>query len=648
MMRNKVLRKCSCCGRSGEIGLFEPLADYYQEMRKKYHAIEGVTEFLNEEEYTCKYCFTSDRGRMICAFLCMAKLPYAKKGTRILQIAPERGIEEWILRNCPNVLYESTDLYDDSVSFRSDIQDMTCVLDKTYDYFICSHVLEHVFDDEKAIRELARILKDDGIGIFLVPVCLDIEDIDEEWGLSEAENWRRFGQNDHCRLYSKKGLIERLKRNGFYVHLFDKSIFGEKIFEENAFTETSTLYILSKTENSTESLLKKLEQKKCYEDYRYGQKLLFSACSMKNNELFSITNIEQIPIKINLKNKAITFIDKFDKNGLINSEDMIVDIHSIYLLELNGHRMMKYCLDGKRCQYYEINCHVKDWGNFAAYALYKRNIYIFPKYTTGIVKVNLDKEEVVVNYKYYSDILNNNSMVEDEESYFEYGFQENNILWVFQKNGNPVVAYDMERDTWNVYVLPIKIEYCVHVVLKQDVFYILSLEGKIYSWNIKDNSMKLVVDCSLITEGENSFGRIAVTDKLIFLLPALSDTIYRFNIQTKEIDIFNDYPDTFQYIEPEGWSKYKGYCEDKENYYFAMRSSVYILCINKENGEVKWISPKISSADYFNMYAKYMSEVLCEDTWDLKNLIYSSTDLYTENGNNKIINGEKIWEKLNE
>ena len=122
----------------------------------------------------------------------MAKLPYAKKGTRILQIAPERGIEEWILRNCPNVLYESTDLYDDSVSFRSDIQDMTCVLDKTYDYFICSHVLEHVFDDEKAIRELARILKDDGIGIFLVPVCLDIEDIDEEWGLSEAENWRRL------------------------------------------------------------------------------------------------------------------------------------------------------------------------------------------------------------------------------------------------------------------------------------------------------------------------------------------------------------------------------------------------------------------------------------------------------------------------
>lgn len=219
MMNKKVLRKCTCCGRSGEIGLFEPLAEYYQEMRDKYHAAEGITEFLNEEEYTCKYCATSDRGRMICAFLRMAKLPYAKKGTRILHIAPEQGVEKWILRNCPNVLYESTDLYNESVSFQSDIQDMVCVPDGTYDYFICSHVLEHVFDDEKAMRELARILKDDGIGIFLVPVCLDREVIDEEWGLSEEENWRRFGQNDHCRVYSKKGLVERLIRNGFYVHL---------------------------------------------------------------------------------------------------------------------------------------------------------------------------------------------------------------------------------------------------------------------------------------------------------------------------------------------------------------------------------------------------------------------------------------------
>lgn len=44
------------------------------------------------------------------------------------------------------------------------------------------------------MRELQRILKKDGFGLLLVPIALDMKEIDEEWGLSEAENWRRFGQ----------------------------------------------------------------------------------------------------------------------------------------------------------------------------------------------------------------------------------------------------------------------------------------------------------------------------------------------------------------------------------------------------------------------------------------------------------------------
>lgn len=90
------------------------------------------------------------------------------------------------------------------VTFNADIQNMNMIQDNYYDLFICSHVLEHVKDDGKAMKELWRILKKDGIGIILVPLSLDYDKTDEEWGLSEVENWRRFDQDDHYRRYAKK------------------------------------------------------------------------------------------------------------------------------------------------------------------------------------------------------------------------------------------------------------------------------------------------------------------------------------------------------------------------------------------------------------------------------------------------------------
>jgi SAM-dependent methyltransferase len=50
-----------------------------------------------------------------------------------------------------------------------DIQEMKFFSD-SIDTFICSHVLEHVPDDNKAIKEISRILKKDGTALLLIPI----------------------------------------------------------------------------------------------------------------------------------------------------------------------------------------------------------------------------------------------------------------------------------------------------------------------------------------------------------------------------------------------------------------------------------------------------------------------------------------------
>lgn len=289
---------CACCGKHT---FFEPLPRSYDFQLKKYESVPHVYETLNKEEYICPRCMAADRDRLILSFLKKINLPCMKKGIKILQIAPSAAIEEWIISNCPNVDYESTDLYMENVTFRSDISDMSMIADDTYDFFICSHVMEHVQDDRKGMEELQRILKLDGIGIFLVPIALDLEEIDEEWGLSPEENWKRFGQDDHCRIYTRKGVIDRLEKAGFFVHPVGKEFFGEKLFSENAFTDTSTLYLLNKSHADLEELMKSQEEKSDIDNYP----LVSVIMSCYNHEKFVADAIESV---INQTYKNIEFL----------------------------------------------------------------------------------------------------------------------------------------------------------------------------------------------------------------------------------------------------------------------------------------------------------------------------------------------------
>jgi ubiquinone/menaquinone biosynthesis C-methylase UbiE len=145
------------------------------------------------------------------------------------------------------VTYRTADLYADGVDDRLDITDMKIYADGSLDFFICSHVLEHVRDDRKALRELYRVLRPGGSGILLVPIVMCVEEIDEDPAVTAPkERWRRFGQDDHVRLYSKLGFLERVRQAGFVVREVKADDFGPKYFERHGITPQSVLYVVKR------------------------------------------------------------------------------------------------------------------------------------------------------------------------------------------------------------------------------------------------------------------------------------------------------------------------------------------------------------------------------------------------------------------
>ena len=143
--------------------------------------------------------------------------------------------------------YRSADLYMKNVDDKVDITDMKIYKDNTFDFFICSHILEHVEDDKAALSELYRVLKPGGMGILMTPVINKKGIQDEDPSVkNKHERIRRFAQDDHVRLYQRSVFIERVKAAGFKIHTYSYWNLGILNFLRNGIRFKSKLYVVEK------------------------------------------------------------------------------------------------------------------------------------------------------------------------------------------------------------------------------------------------------------------------------------------------------------------------------------------------------------------------------------------------------------------
>jgi SAM-dependent methyltransferase len=161
----------------------------------------------------CVYCGALERHRLLWLFFQRREDMLA--GRRFLHVAPERCLEPR-LRQRVGPGYLTADLNDPAADVRMDVTQIQYP-DASFDAIYCSHVLEHLPDDRRALREFHRVLSPDGWAIILVPITVarTIEDPKE---FEPQQRLRRFGQDDHFRRYGPD-FVDRLKKEGFRVEV---------------------------------------------------------------------------------------------------------------------------------------------------------------------------------------------------------------------------------------------------------------------------------------------------------------------------------------------------------------------------------------------------------------------------------------------
>jgi SAM-dependent methyltransferase len=205
-------------------------------------------ETLNLDAISCPGCEATDRERLIALYLVEVFGAFEPgRRYRLLEFAPSPGLRT-LFRRYRFIDYRSADLERDDVHDNVDMTDMRIYADQSFDVFLCSHVLEHVLDDRKAMLELHRILKADGFGVVLVPLVSNVDETHEDPAIDTPElRWKYYGLDDHVRQYGKRDFVNRLTGAGFKVDQLGIDHFGAAAFRQAGITEKSVLYVVRRS-----------------------------------------------------------------------------------------------------------------------------------------------------------------------------------------------------------------------------------------------------------------------------------------------------------------------------------------------------------------------------------------------------------------
>jgi len=134
---------------------------------------------------------------------------------KMLHFAPEQCFLKRF-KTLEKLDYTTTDLLSPIADVKADICNLP-FKDNSYDIILCNHVLEHIPNDKKAMQELYRVLKPNGMAILQIPQDLNRQTTFEDDSITDKkERTKIFGQYDHVRVYGLD-YFDKLRQVGFKV-----------------------------------------------------------------------------------------------------------------------------------------------------------------------------------------------------------------------------------------------------------------------------------------------------------------------------------------------------------------------------------------------------------------------------------------------
>lgn len=177
--------------------------------------IESFDTFNNRNNSQCPSCKSCERHRFVLFFFNKNNIFFEKT----LHFAPETQLNKLFTSISKNYICGDIDIqkYKNPNIIYIDITNIP--FKNEFDCIFASHILEHIIDDRKAMKEIYDALVFNGSFIALIPQKFSLKTTYEDSTIvTENDRLKHFGQNDHVRWYGLD-FSQRLKDAGFYIKI---------------------------------------------------------------------------------------------------------------------------------------------------------------------------------------------------------------------------------------------------------------------------------------------------------------------------------------------------------------------------------------------------------------------------------------------
>lgn len=166
----------------------------------------------------CPGSLSLERHRLLWLYL-KEKTDFFAKQHKMLHIAPEQCFYK-LFKAQKNLDYTTGDYNSPIADIHFDLHNAP-FKDNTFDVIFCNHVLEHVNDANQCMRELYRIMKPGGWGVFQVPLDTNrTTTLEDDSIVTEEDREKHYWQKDHLRLFGLD-YKDKLSAAGFNVTVDD-------------------------------------------------------------------------------------------------------------------------------------------------------------------------------------------------------------------------------------------------------------------------------------------------------------------------------------------------------------------------------------------------------------------------------------------
>ncbi len=204
----------------------------------------GYSGRAKRKNVLCPGSLSLERHRLLWLYL-KNKTNFFTAPHNMLHIAPEQCFYK-LFKGMKNLKYTTGDYNSPIADIHFDLHHAPFE-DNTYDVIFCNHVLEHVDDADQCMRELYRIMKPGGWGIFQVPLDTTRANTYEDKSITDPrEREIHYWQKDHVRLFGLD-YKDKLAAAGFQVTVDDYvNTLGEKLVDRYRLPAGEMIYFCRK------------------------------------------------------------------------------------------------------------------------------------------------------------------------------------------------------------------------------------------------------------------------------------------------------------------------------------------------------------------------------------------------------------------